>query len=62
MPVRKGLSIHKRGVLHGSGILWLGASGWIWLGITIAVGGYGVLEFLPERMWGKFTRFSRATK
>jgi hypothetical protein len=49
-------------VLHGSGILWLGANGWIWLGTTIVVGGYGVLWLLPERIWGKFARFSRSTK
>jgi len=41
-------------VLHGSAILWLGANGWIGLGITIAVGGYGVLWLLPARIWGKF--------
>ena len=62
MPVRKSLSIHKRGMLHGSGILWLGANGWIWYGITIAVGGYGVLEFLPEQICRKLIRFFRSTK
>ena len=41
-------------VLHGSDILWLGANGWIWLGSTIVVGGYGALWLLPERIWGKF--------
>lgn len=48
--------------LHGTSILWLGANGWIWLGTTIVVGGYGVLWLLPERIWGKFARFSRSTK
>jgi hypothetical protein len=41
-------------VLHGSEVLWLGANGWIWLAITIGVGGYGVLWLLPEWIWGKF--------
>ena len=30
--------------------------------LTIVVGGYGVLWLLPERIWGKFARFSRGTK
>ena len=41
-------------VLHGYEILWLGADGWIWLGATFVIGGYGVLWLLPELLWGKY--------
>ncbi len=41
-------------VLHGTRIVWLGPNGWIWLGVTIVVGGYGLLWLLPERVWGKY--------
>jgi type IV secretory pathway VirB2 component (pilin) len=47
-------------VLHGTGILWLGANGWIWLGITIVIGGYGVLWLLPERIWESLHGFPGA--
>jgi len=40
--------------LHGTGILSLGPQGWWWLGSVIVVGGYGVLWFLPERIWGDY--------
>lgn len=42
-------------VLHGFEIVWLGSHGWIWVGITLVVVGWGVLWYLPERIWGKFT-------
>ena len=41
-------------VLHGSRLLWLGPNGWTWLGFAIVGGGFGLLWFLPERIWGKF--------
>ena len=41
-------------LLHGLDILWLGPNGWIWLGATLVVGGYGVLWLLPELIWGKY--------
>jgi hypothetical protein len=43
-------------LLHGLGILWLGPRGWLWLGLTIVVGGFGLLWYLPERLWGKYAR------
>lgn len=49
-------------VLHGTRILWLGPNGWTWLGVTIVVGGYGLLWLLPERIWGKFAGFARPLK
>lgn len=42
-------------VLHGQKIIWLGPNGWLWIGITLVVVGWGVLWYLPERVWGKFT-------
>lgn len=41
-------------LLHGLDILWLGPNGWIWLGVLLVVGGYGVLWLLPELIWGKY--------
>jgi len=43
-------------LLHGFGILWLGPNGWMWLGLTLVVGGGGLLWYLPERLWGKYAR------
>lgn len=42
-------------VLHGLQIVWLGAYGWLSLGIAIVVGGGG-LWYLTEKSWGKFSR------
>lgn len=39
--------------LHGFQIVWLGAYGWLWLGLMIVAGG-GALWFVTERAWGKF--------
>jgi hypothetical protein len=39
--------------LHGFQIVWLGAYGWLWLGLMIVAGG-GALWFVTERVWGKF--------
>jgi hypothetical protein len=41
-------------VLHGSEVFWLGPNGWMWLGVTLVVGGFGLLWILPEYIWGKF--------
>lgn len=38
---------------HGTGMLWLGRHGWLWIGMTIAVGTI-VLWFVSERLFGKF--------
>lgn len=38
---------------HGFGVLPLGESGWLWLGIALGVGGYG-LWVIPERLWGQY--------
>ena len=43
-------------LLHGIEVVWLGPSGWTWLGVTIAVGAGG-LWILTERVWGKFARY-----
>lgn len=40
-------------VLHGLQIFWLGAYGWLWLGLAI-VGGGSALWFVTEKVWGKF--------
>ncbi len=37
-----------------SEIVGLGPIGWRWLGIATGVGG-GLLWYLPELAWGKFT-------
>jgi hypothetical protein len=42
--------------LHGLEILWLGANGWSWLGLTLVFVGGGLLWYVPERMWGKYVR------
>ncbi len=49
-------------VVHGTGLVWLGPHGWTWLGVTIVVGGYGLLWLLPERIWGKFIDPPQNTK
>jgi len=43
-------------LLHGLGILWLGPRGWLWLGLVVVVGGFGLLWYVPERHWGKYAR------
>lgn len=40
-------------LLHGLGVVSLGASGWQWVGL-VAVGGAAVLLFVPERLWGRY--------
>ena len=39
--------------LHGYGVVPIGDNGWRWLGIALAVGGYG-LWVVPERIWGSY--------
>ena len=43
-------------LLHGFGIVSLGPHGWMWLALTLIVGGGGLLWYLPERLWGKYAR------
>lgn len=38
---------------HGMGLLPLGSHGWIWIGVAVLVCGC-ILNFLPERLWGKY--------
>ncbi len=50
-------------LLHGLEILWLGPDGWLWLGLTLIVVGGGLLWYLPERLWGKYsTRSSESPR
>ena len=44
--------------LHGFKVVWLGASGWAILGLTVLVGGV-VLTVVPERLWGKYVAKQR---
>jgi hypothetical protein len=41
---------------HGFGILWLGPNGWWWLGLMLIVVGGGLLWYLPERVWGRYSK------
>jgi hypothetical protein len=41
--------------LHGFEIVWLGPSGWLWLGGSLIAIGGGLLWYLPERLWGKYS-------
>ncbi len=43
-------------LLHGLGILWLGPRGWLWPGRAAVSGGFGLLWYAPERLWGKYAR------
>lgn len=38
---------------YGLGVLPLGPQGWLWIGVTVLVGGI-VLRYIPERIWGKY--------
>ncbi len=40
-------------LLHGTGMLSLGANGWLWLGL-VTLGGGSLLWWLPERRKGRF--------
>lgn len=42
-------------LLHGTGILPLGARGWLWIGAVLIVG-TGLLTIVPERIWGRYSR------
>ncbi len=44
-------------LLYGFGVLPMGSSGWAMIGVTTLVGAV-VLTYLPERIWGKYTRVS----
>lgn len=43
---------------HGIGIVPLGNNGFLWLGVALVVGGYGLLWKLPEYLWGTYVRSS----
>jgi len=40
-------------VLHGFEIFWLGPNGWVWLGVAVLGGMFGIW-FVTEKIWGKF--------
>lgn len=40
--------------LHGFDVVSLGPKGWLWLGITLVILGYGLLWKLPEYLWGTY--------
>lgn len=44
-------------LLHGTGVVSLGAFGWQWIGLLLLVGG-GLLTWLPERMCGAYRKRS----
>ena len=44
-------------LLYGLGALPMGSSGWTMIGVTTLVGAV-VLTYLPERIWGKYSRVS----
>ncbi len=44
-------------LLYGFGVLPMGSSGWAMIGVTTLVGAV-VLTYLPDRIWGKYTRVS----
>lgn len=48
-------------MLHGSGLVSLGANGWLWLGVVLVAGGYGLLWKLPEYLWGTYVERKRST-
>lgn len=41
---------------HGFGYLSLGPNGWWWLGLTLIVVGGGLLWYLPELIWGRYSK------
>ena len=45
-------------LVHGLGILSLGADGWRWIGLTFFVGGF-LLVVLPDWIWGMYRADSR---
>ena len=45
-------------LLHGFDTLPFGPHGWRWIGMTMLFGGI-VLNYLPERIWGKYTKRSQ---
>ena len=42
--------------VHGFGIVWLGPNGWWWLAFALIAVGGGLLWYLPERMWRRYSR------
>lgn len=44
--------------LHGSGLVSLGPHGWWWLGLVLIAVGGGLLWYVPERVWGRYSRRS----
>ena len=48
-------------LVHGTGIVPLGDKGFLWLGIALLIGGYGLLWKLPEFLWGTYVKEKRIT-
>lgn len=42
-------------LMHGLEVVWLGPNGWWWLGGSLVAVGGGLLWYLPERLWGKYS-------
>ena len=55
------LAMAAAALLHGTGIVPLGDKGFLWLGIVLLVGGYGVLWKLPEYLWGTYVKEKTTT-
>lgn len=44
------------GLFHGFQIIWLGPNGWTILVLLLVVLGWGVLWYVPEKIWGKYRK------
>ena len=40
-------------IASARGVVPLGDYGWLWIGLTIVIGG-NLLTYLPERIWGRY--------
>lgn len=43
-------------LLHGFRVVWLGANGLLWLALALIVVGGGLFWYVPERIWGKYSK------
>ena len=46
-------------VAHGAGVISVGSQGWLWIGVTIAVG-TAALWIVPERLFGRSLTHNRS--